>query len=409
VLNLRIHRGAHEVGGNCIELQVEGQSLLLDLGMPLTGEKPEDVPLPNVPGLASGSNELLGILLSHPHADHYGLISKASPNVPVYLGKDAYALLNAALPFTGFGLRIQHPIFYRDREPFHIGPFLITPFLNDHSAFDSYSFLIEAKGKSLFYSGDFRGHGRKRSLYYQLLREQSIKGVDILLLEGTHLGRGDASAAQLEVDLEEALTRSIKATPGLVLACFSPMNIDRFVSFCNASRRSGRTFVIDVYAAYLLDALNRPSLPRPSVFLPAVMKKKLKREKNEAVVNPFRRRRIYPEQTGAKVDKLVMLFRPSMIKEFEGLGCLAEGKLIYSQWPGYLKTDRVNLADWCKKQKMDFEILHTSGHADLPTLTRFAKAIAAKRIIPIHSFAPELLCELASNVTLAKDGEWLVI
>jgi hypothetical protein len=34
----------------------------------------------------------------------------------------------------------------------------------DHSAFDAYGFLISAGDKSLFYTGDFRGHGRKGKL-----------------------------------------------------------------------------------------------------------------------------------------------------------------------------------------------------------------------------------------------------
>ena len=42
-----------------------------------------------------------------------------------------------------------------------IGPFRITPQLVDHSAFDAYALLVEADGKRVYYSGDFRAHGRK--------------------------------------------------------------------------------------------------------------------------------------------------------------------------------------------------------------------------------------------------------
>ena len=35
----------------------------------------------------------------------------------------------------------------------------------DHSAFDAYAFLVEAEGRSLFYSGDFRIHGRKQRVF----------------------------------------------------------------------------------------------------------------------------------------------------------------------------------------------------------------------------------------------------
>ena len=38
----------------------------------------------------------------------------------------------------------------------------------DHSAFDAYGFLIEGGEKKIFYTGDFRGHGRKGSLIDRL-------------------------------------------------------------------------------------------------------------------------------------------------------------------------------------------------------------------------------------------------
>jgi ribonuclease J len=409
-MKLRIHRGAHEIGGNCIELKAEGKTLLLDLGMPLSVSNADDVPLPDVAGLAEGGNDdFLGVVLSHPHADHYGLLSKAAKNTHVYLGQDAQQLLRAAMPFTTFGLDLPNTTTYRDRESFEVGPFHVTPFLADHSAFDAYSLLIEADGRKLFYSGDFRGHGRKHAAFKRMLTEPSIKGVDVLLLEGTQLGRDSQALAQTEDSLENEITKSIASTPGLVLTCFSGQNIDRFVTFWKAARRAGRTFVADVYLAHILDALKRPSLPRPPVFLPARMKSKLMRENNTSILIPFRRRRIYPEQIAERAGKLVMMFRSSMIDEFEGLDCLKGGKLIYSQWPGYIDRDRVNIREWCASHNLDFEIHHTSGHADPQTLVNLAQAVSPDRVIPIHSEVPERFTELISNATPVEDGQWIRI
>jgi ribonuclease J len=409
-MKLRIHRGAKEIGGNCIELNAAGKTLLLDLGMPLSVPDSVDVPLPDVKGLVDGNDgNFLGVVLSHPHADHYGLLNKAAQNTRVYLGRDAQRLLVAALPFTSFGLNLPNTVVYSDRETFVVGPFRITPFLADHSAFDAYSLLIEAEGQRLFYTGDFRGHGRKQGAFKRLLADPSIKGVDVMLMEGTHLGRESNTNAQTESSLEDEITQSISNTTGLVLACFSGQNIDRFVTFWKAARRSGRTFVADVYLAHILNALDRPTLPKPPVFLPAKMKSKLMREQNTSVVIPFRRRRIYPEQIAGRINTLVMMFRSSMMKEFEGLKCLEEGKLIYSQWSGYIDRDRVNIKDWCASHNLDFEILHTSGHADTQTLVRLAKVVSAKRVIPIHSYAPGRLSDLIPNSTPVEDGEWINI
>jgi ribonuclease J len=409
-MRFRIHRGAKEIGGNCIELSSAGKTLLLDLGMPLTLGNPLDASLPVIAGLADGNNEnLLGVVLSHAHADHYGLVGKAAKNTRVYLGQDSQNLLMAALPFTTFGLNLSNAVTYRDRQAFEVGPFRITPFLVDHSAFDAYSLLVEAGGCRLFYTGDFRSHGRKPGAFKRLLSEPSIKGVDVMLMEGTHLGRQGQADAQTEASLEDDMAESISNTKGLVLACFSGQNIDRVVTFWKAARRAGRTFVADVYLAHILESLNRPTLPKPPVFLPKMMKAKLVRENNTEVVLPFRRRRVYPEQIADQANKLVMMFRSSMMQEFEGLGGLKGGKLIYSQWPGYLDRDRVDIRAWCAQQALGFEILHTSGHADIKTLVELARSVAAKRVIPIHTDSPERLGELIPDATPVHDGEWIEV
>jgi len=409
-MKFRIHRGAKEIGGNCIELSFGGKTLLLDLGMPLTLGKPLDASLPVISGLADGNNEnFLGVVLSHPHADHYGLVGKAAQNTRVYLGQDSQNLLKAALPFTTFGLNLTNAVTYQDRQAFEVGPFRITPFLVDHSAFDAYSLLVEAGSRRLFYTGDFRSHGRKLGAFKRLLTETAIKGADVMLMEGTHLGRHGQAEAQTEASLEDDMAESISNTKGLVLACFSGQNIDRVVTFWKAARRAGRTFVADVYLAHILESLNRSTLPKPPVFLPKMMKAKLIRENNTEVVLPFRRRRVYPEQIPDKANKLVMMFRSSMMQEFESLGCLKGGRLICSQWPGYLDRDRVDIRTWCAQHELDFEILHTSGHADIRTLIELARSVEAKRLIPIHTDSPARLSELIPGATPVHDGEWIQV
>ena len=93
-MRLRIHHGAVQVGGNCIELACEGWSLLLDLGLPL-----DSAPvMPPVAGLTGSDDSLLGVVLSHPHIDHYGLLPSARADLPVWLGEGARKLLAAASP-----------------------------------------------------------------------------------------------------------------------------------------------------------------------------------------------------------------------------------------------------------------------------------------------------------------------
>jgi ribonuclease J len=60
---VRIHRGAAQVGGSCVELERDGKRILLDLGMPLDAAEGE-IPLPDVPGLRVGDPNLLGVVVS---------------------------------------------------------------------------------------------------------------------------------------------------------------------------------------------------------------------------------------------------------------------------------------------------------------------------------------------------------
>ena len=56
------------------------------------------------------------------------------------------------------------------RGSHEIGGFKVTPYPMDHLAYDAYAFLIEAEGKKVIYSGDFREHGRKRNAFNYLFK-----------------------------------------------------------------------------------------------------------------------------------------------------------------------------------------------------------------------------------------------
>ena len=43
--------------------------------------------------------------------------------------------------------------------PIIVGDIKVTPFYNCHSIYDSYMFLIEADGKRIWHTGDYREHG----------------------------------------------------------------------------------------------------------------------------------------------------------------------------------------------------------------------------------------------------------
>ena len=74
--------------------------------------------------------------------------------------------MNAASFFCPAGVPIAPTGFLEHECPFTIGPFTITPHLNDRSAFDAYSILMEADGSRFLYTGELRrAGGRKAALF----------------------------------------------------------------------------------------------------------------------------------------------------------------------------------------------------------------------------------------------------
>lgn len=413
-MKCRIHRGANEIGGSCFELEAQGKRLVLDVGWPITAAPGEDVQLPKVAGLKDGRDpSLLGVCITHPHPDHYGFMKKVSPSVPVYIGEAAARILHEADFFLPAIADLKPKATFKHRTLLTIGPFSVTPYLNDHSAFDAYSLLVEANGRRLFYTGDFRAHGRKAQLFEELVRKPPAN-VHALLMEGTNIRdgvRGDETGPT-ERDVENACAATFKSAPGIVFSVFSPQNIDRLVTMFRACRRSGRELVIDLYAASMAQATELDTIPQAEwngvrVYLPRSQRSKVIQEAAFERTERVKAHRIYPEELVARQDRLVMLFRESMARELDKPELLRHATVVWSTWPGYLENVSGQRFDaWRTKHNIPLVVHHSSGHAHVPDLRRLVKAISPRCVVPVHSFAGDRFEAFFPRVTRRRDGEW---
>jgi ribonuclease J len=409
--NVCIHRGTKQIGGTCIELEQDGARLILDLGLPLDAEEATPDLLPPVDGIHSPDPSLLGVILSHPHQDHHGLMRLLPASTPLFMGAAAERIIAAAAMFIRGGAALQAARHLADGVPLDVGPFRVTPFLIDHSAYDSYALEVRIGGKTLFYSGDLRGHGRKAALFERLV-SRAPRSVDALLLEGSSIGRLPAGDRfPTEGDLEDSLVELAAQTRGAVLVCASAQNIDRVVTVFRAARRSRRVLVIDLYGAVILAATGNDNIPQshwPDVrlFVPEWQRRHVKRMQLFEVLRNHARHRVYPQHLAALAPEAIFLFRPSMAADLEGAACLNGARLVWSQWDGYLADPRfVSFLEWQQRLGLPMERLHTSGHASIRDLQRLAEAISPKRVVPIHSFESGRYAEFFSNVECRNDGE----
>jgi len=406
-----IHRGTKEIGGTCVELESQGQRIVLDIGLPLDA-KDDNIPLPPVSGFKKIDDSLLGVFISHPHLDHYGLSQKINQNIPVLIGTDALRIISAANSFAFRETTFKDVQSIKNKKSITLGPFKLTPYLVDHSAYDSYSLLVEADNKRLFYSGDFRRHGRKGKLFERFI-SHAPSNIDTLLMEGSTLGRSeDINAYPTEVELEKSLIELFKKTNGLVLLWCSGQNIDRLVTIYRACRYARRQFIADMYTSHILRSIGNPRIPQPGwkgfrVYLPKFQKKTIIKKKFFELAQSFSQWRIFPEDINKISDQSVLLFRPSMMIDFEHEKCSENATLVYSLWDGYLKDEKYKgLFEWLKEKNIQLIHCHTSGHAPLADLQSFADAVSPKMLVPVHTFVPDLYKEYFKNVVLKKDGEW---
>jgi ribonuclease J len=412
-MHLCIHRGTHQIGGSCVEIKSSGNRIIIDLGLPLDAEGDGEKYLSEIPGLDGCDDSLSGILISHPHLDHFGLLSYINEKVPVHMGKDARKIIENASPFLpGNWPAKTCGIDFELGKTFKSGPFEVTPYLIDHSAYDAYAFLIEADNKRIFYSGDLRMHGRKAALTEKLMLNPP-RDIDILLMEGSSLGRIENDKAfPSEKDIEDSFVKTFSQAEGLVLVQTSSQNIDRIVTIFRACKKSGKRLIIDLYTAVILEATGNKHIPQSdwpgiAVYIPHSQRVQILKNKWFDLLKKHSKNRIFIESFEEISAGSVLLFRPLHMKDLEKAHCLDRAVYIYSQWEGYWDSRSYSgLRTWLIKHEIPKVSIHTSGHASPVDLKRFAVALEPKCIVPIHTFTPDKYLELFSNVVLHNDGEY---
>ena len=431
-MQFKIHRGTKEIGGSCVEIWTKKTRILVDFGLPLVDKDGTDFDfrkykdlsaqelvnegiLPNISGLYGNSKSSIeAVIISHAHQDHFGLINYINKNVKFYLGEATNKIIELNNIFTSQKINLKNTEYFENEKTFTIGDINITPYWVDHSAFDSYSFLIEANGKKIFYSGDFRSHGRKVKVFYRFLHN-TPKNVDYLLLEGTTIGR-ENKPFKTENQIENELAKVFRTSDKINLIYVSGQNIDRLTSIYKACKRTGKTLVVDVYVAKVLKELSAfAKIPYPSdnfkeikVMFPYYTSKKLSGEKNEQILFQFKKFKITKKVISENHKDIVMLVRPSMRKDLEKIEGIDGGNLIYSMWEGYLEKSATKkfICYLIIDRKFSLLKIHTSGHADIETLKKLVDAIKPKNIVPIHTFESDKYKNLfKGNVLELKDGE----
>ena len=376
-MEINIIRGQNQIGGSIIEVSSKNTKIILDVGSNLDDK---EIVVPEIEGLFKGEAKYDGVLISHYHSDHEGLATKILPEIPIYMGEKSYEIHKVTREYIKKEYLKEPKTFKADKE-FLIGDIKITPYLCDHSAFDSHMFLLDCEGKKILYTGDFRSNGRK---FFQSLLNKLPK-VDALITEGTNLSNDKIGKINLtEKELEKKGIELLEGNDRSVFVLMAGTNIDRIVTFYKIANATKRLFLLDTYAGKITDTIGG-NIPNPRTFSKVKIFQTSSR-KHEILEN-YPKNKIWKSKIAK--SNFLMCVRTSMKKylesypnEFSFEGCT----LFYSMWEGYKKQENMKeFLKFMEEKGVKTISLHTSGHADEKDFDKLIKKVEPKIIIPVHT------------------------
>lgn len=392
-MKLCIHRGTHQIGGIAAEIATEKTRILIDMGDELSLDLNfVSAPL-HIPGVTDACGRCDAVLFTHYHGDHTGQMLRIRPEIPLYAGalaKDIMRLSNAHSWKKDEALckRIETIRTFSAGVPFLIGDIQITPFGIDHSAADSYLFLIEADGKRVLYTGDFRLHGVRGKTMDKIL-DWRIGKVDAIITEGTTVSRTDGKNVT-EWELQARVKNYLQQYKYVFVLC-ATTNLDRIFALARAVPR-GKYCICDDYQKTLVETVSKHWSGISSFYeMPKLLSFKH---------HPPAR---FAELGGLMFVRANSKFE-SIIRQYDPVQSI----LLYSMWDGYRTKPGSTIPDFLALTDT-WETLHTSGHASPEDLRHVIEKADPQLVIPMHTDAPQKMQALCPDrtVVLLKDGEEL--
>lgn len=394
-MKLCIHRGTHQIGGIAAEISTASTRILIDMGDELSLD-PNFVSAPlNIPGVTDGNGHCDAVLFTHYHGDHTGQMLRIRPEIPIYAGalaKDIMRLSSAHSWKKDEALckRIETIRTFSAGVPFLIGDIQITPFSIDHSAADSYLFLIEADGKRVLYTGDFRLHGVRGKTMDKIL-DRRIGKVDAIITEGTTVSRTDGKTVT-EWELQARVKDVLQQYKYVFVLC-ATTNLDRIFALARAVPR-GKYCICDEYQKMLVETVSKHWNGISSFYeMPKLLSFKY-----------------HPPARFAELGGLMFVRANSKFEAIIRQYDPAQSILLYSMWDGYRTKPGSNIPEFLSLTGTWAE-LHTSGHASPDDLRHVIEKADPEIVIPMHTDAPQKMQTLCQNrkVILLKDREELLL
>ncbi len=223
--------------------------LIVDMGVTFGSEAEPgiDVILPDISFIEEERNNIVGLLLTHAHEDHFGAVADLWPalaGIPVYATPFTAEMLKSKLfelgLVNGFPLQV---IPLGDRRT--IGPFDIELISMSHSIPEPSAVVIRTPLGAALHTGDWKlDNNPLTSAPTDVARLKALgdDGVSALICDSTNAIRDGVSPS--EADVAAVLARLIREAPKRVAVTTFASNVARIGSVAKAAGAAGRELVV---------------------------------------------------------------------------------------------------------------------------------------------------------------------
>ncbi len=223
--------------------------LMVDCGITFASEFDEpgvDVILPDIRFIEEERRDLVGIVITHAHEDHFGALLELWERlkVPVYMTPFAAGLLEAKAEGEAGSPKIPVTRFTAG-DRWKLGPFDVEAIAVAHSIPEAVSLAIRTPLGTVIHTGDWKVDPTPVvgwSTDFARLTEIGDEGVLALVSDSTNVLRDGVSPS--ERDVAQTLERLVAEAPNRVAVTTFASNIGRIRAVAEAALKADRNVVV---------------------------------------------------------------------------------------------------------------------------------------------------------------------